>query len=78
MTLCSRKRLNIYYAITLCSKVKGLSLRKLKNRMLIYLNDELTAWLDEKAQQGYKKATLVRKVLDDYRKAEVMRNGSQN
>ncbi len=46
--------------------------------MLIYLNDELTAWLDEKAQQGYKKATLVRKVLDDYRKAEVMRNGSQN
>ena len=46
--------------------------------MLLYLNDELTAWLDEKASQGYKKATLIRKVLDDYRKAEAMRDGSPN
>ena len=46
--------------------------------MLIYLNEELTAWLDWKAAQGYRKATLIRKVLDDYRKAEVMQNSSQN
>ena len=49
---------------------------KSHNRLLVYLNDELTEWLNEKASKGYKKATLVRKVLDDYRKAEVTQNGS--
>lgn len=48
------------------------------NRMLVYLNDELTEWLNEKASKGYKKATLVRKVLDDYRKAEVMHDGNHS
>jgi hypothetical protein len=62
----------------MCSKVKGCSLDKLNKRILVYLNSDISNWLDEKASQGYKKATLVRKVLDDYRKAEVMRNGSQN
>ena len=51
-------------------------MEKLSNRILVYLNDELMEWLDEKARNGYKKATLIRKVLEDYRKAEVMRNGS--
>jgi putative SOS response-associated peptidase YedK len=51
---------------------------KTHNRMLVYLNDELTEWLNEKASKGYKKATLVRKVLDDYRKAEVMQNGNHS
>ena len=51
-------------------------MKKLSNRILIYLNDELTGWLNEKARNGYKKATLIRKVLDDYRKADVMHNGS--
>lgn len=53
-------------------------MEKLSNRILVYLNDELAEWLNVKAQNGYKKATLVRKVLDDYRKAEVMRDGSRN
>ncbi len=48
----------------------------MSKRILVYLNDELAAWLDEKAQNGYKKATLIRKVLEDYRKAEVMQNGN--
>ena len=51
---------------------------RLGNRILVYLNDELVEWLDSKASQGYKKATLIRKVLDDYRKAEVMQNASTN
>lgn len=46
--------------------------------MLLYLNDELSAWLSQKAGQGYKKATLVRKVLNDYRKEEMVRDGSSN
>lgn len=49
---------------------------KTNNRLLICLDDELAEWLNEKARNGYKKATLIRKVLDDYRKAEVMRNGT--
>ena len=49
----------------------------MKSRQIaVYVSDEIASWLDEKASQGYKKATLIRKVLDDYRKAEVMRNGS--
>ena len=60
------------------SKVKGYSVGKLENRILVYLNAELSAWLDVKASQGYKKATLIRKVLDDYRRAEAMQNGSSN
>ncbi|MHB1830739.1 MAG: hypothetical protein ACYCO0_05090 [Candidatus Micrarchaeaceae archaeon] len=51
-------------------------MEKLNNRILVYLNDELAEWLNEKARNGYKKATLIRKVLEDYRKAEVMRSGS--
>ena len=58
------------------SKVKGYSVVKLENRILVYLNDELSLWLNEKASQGYKKATLIRKVLDDYRKVEAERNGN--
>jgi hypothetical protein len=42
----------------------------------VYVTDELASWLDAKAGQGYKKATLIRKVLDDYRKAEAVRDGS--
>ncbi len=60
------------------SKVKGYPVGKLENRILVYLNDELSLWLNEKASQGYKKATLIRKVLDDYRKAEVVHDGGTN
>ena len=44
-------------------------------QIMLYVDDDLAAWLDEKANQGYKKASLIRKILDDYRKAEAVRNG---
>ena len=44
-------------------------------QVMLYVDDDLAAWLDEKARQGYKKASLIRKILGDYRKAEVVRNG---
>ena len=44
-------------------------------QVILYVDDELAKWLDEKANQGYKKASLIRKILDDYRKAEAVRNG---
>ena len=47
-----------------------------RKQILVYLNYELAEWLNEKASQGYKKATLIRKILEDYRKAEVMQNGN--
>ena len=43
--------------------------------IMLYVDDDLAVWLDEKALQGYKKASLIRKILDDYRKAEAVRNG---
>lgn len=51
---------------------------KNRNRILVYLNDDLTNWLNDKAGQGYKKASLIRKVLEDYRKAEVIHDGNSN
>lgn len=53
-------------------------MEKLGNRILVYLNAELSDWLNVKATRGYKKATLIRKVLDDYMKAEAMHNGGSN
>ena len=47
-----------------------------KKRLLIYLDQELADWLDAKAERGYNRTGLIRKVLDDYRKAEI--NGSSN
>ncbi len=41
----------------------------------VYVDSEIAAWLDEKANQGYKKASLIRKILDDYRKSEVVKDG---
>jgi hypothetical protein len=49
---------------------------KIYNRLVICLDDELTEWLNEKARNGYKKGTFIRKVLEDYKKAEVIQNGS--
>ena len=44
-------------------------------QVMLYVDDDLAAWLNEKAHQGYKKASLIRKILGDYRKAEALRNG---
>ena len=44
-------------------------------QVTLYVDDDLATWLDEKARQGYKKASLIRKILDDYRKGEAIRNG---
>jgi hypothetical protein len=57
------------------SKVKGLSLDRLDRKILVSLTQELAEWLDYKATQGYKKATLIRKVLEEYRRMEVMQDG---
>jgi hypothetical protein len=63
----------MYLTTIIYTQVKGLAMGK--PTILVYLNDELAVWLNEKADQGYKKATLIRKVLDDYRKAEVVHDG---
>ncbi len=40
-------------------------------QMPLYLTVELAEWLEDKARQGYKKSALVRRILDEYRKAEL-------
>jgi hypothetical protein len=47
-------------------------------QVILYVDDDLAAWFDEKARQGYKKASLIRKILDDYCKAEAVRNVENN
>ena len=37
---------------------------KLSRRVLIYLNDEIADWLESKALEGYKKASVVRQLLN--------------
>ena len=44
--------------------------------VILYIDNELAKWLDEKVNQGYKKASLIRKILDDYRKSEVIKDDS--
>jgi hypothetical protein len=51
-------------------------MKKFANTIMVALDDQLSDWLNEKVSQGYKKATFIRKVLEDYRKAEVIRNGN--
>ena len=42
-------------------------MEKPKKRMItVYLDQELADWLDARAQEGYKKASLVRHVLAAY------------
>lgn len=38
-------------------------------KVIVYLTDELDAWLEAKATQGYKKASLVRHVLETHVRA---------
>ena len=39
----------------------------------VYISDDIDLWLEEKAKQGYKKATLIRHILSEYKKAENQR-----
>lgn len=45
-------------------------MRKLGKPVLVYLNRELEVWLDGKSRLGYKKASLIRHVLEKYMQAE--------
>jgi len=46
-------------------------MRKLERQIPLYLTKELAEWLDGKAVKGYKRAPLIRYILDEYRKAEL-------
>ncbi len=36
----------------------------------VYVSEDIDLWLEEKAKQGYKKATLIRHIISEYKKAE--------
>lgn len=50
-------------------------MKKLANSIVVYLPAELDAWLNEKARNGYKKASLVRHIIELYIAQEGGRNG---
>ncbi len=45
-------------------------MKKLEKPMLVLLSRDLSEWLEQKAQQGYKKGSLVRHILEKYKEAE--------
>ena len=51
----------------------------LERRIVVYLDDELSKWLDGKAQEGYKKAAFVRSLMERQWKHEkvVLEQGQQ-
>lgn len=49
--------------------------KKMK-RIVVYLTSEVAAWLDLKAQEGYKKASLVRHILEGRMKLEGEKHGN--
>ena len=48
-------------------------MEKLEKSIFVRLSHELSDWLDLKAQEGYTKAALIRRILDDHRKAEAQK-----
>ncbi|MCW6159701.1 MAG: hypothetical protein LVQ95_01265 [Candidatus Micrarchaeales archaeon] len=42
----------------------------MSKKLIISLTDELSAWLDGKARDGYKKASLIRHILNEYKKSD--------
>ena len=44
--------------------------------VVVYVDREISEWLEGKALEGYKKAGLVRHILTEYVKREVAGNGA--
>lgn len=63
------------YIIYLILYILGDWLDKLKP-VVVYVDREISDWLDSKALEGYKKAGLVRYILREYVKGEVRGNGA--
>ncbi len=63
------------YIIQLILVILGVNVGKTKH-MIVYLDSELSDWLETKAIMGYKKAGLVRHLLREQMKREGCGNGS--
>jgi len=46
-------------------------MKKFEKQIPLYLTPELDEWLKNKAKLGYKKAPLIRYILEEYRMAEL-------
>jgi metal-responsive CopG/Arc/MetJ family transcriptional regulator len=42
-------------------------------KIVVFLSDDLASWLDAKASEGYKRSTLIRHVLFEYKKSEAQK-----
>lgn len=50
-------------------------LEKLKP-VVVYVDRELSDWLEGKVLEGYKKGSLIRRILSEHAKKEVAKNGT--
>lgn len=44
--------------------------------MMVYVDKEISDWLESKVLEGFKKGTLIRHIVSDYAKKEVARDGA--
>ena len=49
-------------------------MKKLGKQMTLYVDDRMSLWLDGKAAKGYKKASLIRHILQDRMEFEARQN----
>ena len=49
-------------------------MEKLRKRIQIHVSEELAAWLEGKAMEGYNKGALIRHILTEYAGREVNAN----
>ena len=55
----------------------GIGMKKFEKSIIVYITGEIDAWLEKKASYGYKKAALVRHIIENYMKREAERYGSK-
>lgn len=53
----------------------GVGMKNTNKKITIYLDSYLSGWLEAKALEGYKKASLIRHILAEYAKNGVDRHG---
>ena len=51
-------------------------MKKFDKKITIYVDQDLADWLDGKAIEGFKKASLIRRILADYAKGSGGKHGA--
>ncbi len=50
---------------------------KFETQVAVYVDGELAGWLEKKTNEGYKKGSLIRHILQEFMKGEGVQNGNK-